>query len=186
MVYRVLADGVMVTHFAFIVFVAAGSLLAIRWRWLVWFHVPALVWAAVSVTIGATCPLTPMEKWLRRMAGGEGYDGGFVDRYIEDVVYPDEYTGVLRAVAVVTIAAGYVALGASGASRRRGRNTWTSGPIASANATVPTPTDPPSAQPETSAASSIAVRAARIDHPKRSCSPIINPSRGPGPSPEPM
>lgn len=44
------------------------------------------------------------------MAGTHGYEGGFVDHYIEGVIYPDEYTVVLRAVAVVVIVAGYLGL----------------------------------------------------------------------------
>lgn len=111
MLYQVLADAVVVVvHFAFVLFVAGGPVLAWRWPSLVWLSVPALAWAALTVTIGAPCPLTPLENPLRRLAGAEGYDGGFVDHYIEDVIYPDEYTGVLRALAVVIIAVGYTGL----------------------------------------------------------------------------
>jgi hypothetical protein len=110
MLYRILADGVMVVHFAFIVFVAVGALLAWRWPALVWVHLPAVAWGAGTVVIGFPCPLTPLEKALRRLAGGEGYQGGFVDHYIEDVIYPDEYSVVLRAVALVAIVVGYLGL----------------------------------------------------------------------------
>ena len=108
MFYRVLADGVMIVHFAFILFVAVGAVLAWRWPALVWAHLPAVAWGVGSVAIGFPCPLTPLEKGLRRMAGDEGYRGGFVDHYIEDVIYPDEYSAVLRGLAGVTIVAGYV------------------------------------------------------------------------------
>lgn len=110
MLYRIAADAVMVLHFAFIVFIAAGALLAWRWPRLVWLHLPALAWGAGTVTLGFPCPLTGVEKDLRRLAGTEGYAGGFVDHYIEDVVYPDEYSAVLRAVAVVIIVVGYLGL----------------------------------------------------------------------------
>lgn len=110
MVYRVLADAVVVAHFGFILFVAAGPLLAWRWRRAFWLHVPMLAWAASSVTVGLPCPLTPLEKRLRRLAGEGGYDGGFVDHYIEGVVYPGEYTGALRVVAAMMIAIGYTGL----------------------------------------------------------------------------
>ena len=116
MLYRILADGVMIVHFAFIMFVAVGAVLAWRWPALVWAHLPALVWGVGSVTIGLPCPLTPLEKGLRHLAGDAGYEGGFVDHYIEDVIYPDEYSVVLRALAVVTIVAGYLGL-----PRRAGR-----------------------------------------------------------------
>lgn len=107
MIYRVLADAVMLVHFGFILFVVGGPLLAWRWPRLVWAHVPALTWAAAAVTISVPCPLTPLEKRLRRLAGEDGYEGGFIDHYIEGVVYPGEYAALLRALAVVLIAVGY-------------------------------------------------------------------------------
>ena len=109
MLYRVLADAVVVVHLGFIMFVAAGALLAWRWPALVWLHLPALVWGVGTIAIGFPCPLTAIEKGLRRLAGAGGYEGGFVDRYVEGVVYPDEYTLLLRALAAVAIGAGYAA-----------------------------------------------------------------------------
>jgi hypothetical protein len=104
---RFAADGVMVVHFAFVVFVAVGGLLAWRWPRLLLAHVPAVAWGLGGVTVGYDCPLTPLEKLFRRRAGQEPYEGGFVDRYIEDVVYPDEYTPHLRALAAALILLGW-------------------------------------------------------------------------------
>jgi hypothetical protein len=109
MVFDVLADAVVVIHLSFILFVAMGSLLASRWRWLVWLHVPAVAWGVGIVVIGWDCPLTPLEHWLRRQAGQRS-EGGFVDRYLEDVVYPEELTPVLRALVAVLVVTGYVLL----------------------------------------------------------------------------
>ena len=134
MVYRIVADAVVVAHFAFILFVAGGALLAWRWPALVWAHVPALAWAAATVTIGFPCPLTGLEKWLRRVAGERGYAGGFVDHYIEDVVYPDEYTFALRLVAAVAIAVGYAVL-----IRRVRTRTQAGRPILAAGRRSPAP-----------------------------------------------
>lgn len=125
MIYRLGADAVMVVHFAFILFVAIGALLAWRWPRLVWLHGPALVWGLATLTIGLACPLTSLEKGLRRLAGTEGYSGGFVDHYLDDVVYPEEYGIHLRAVAAVAIVAGYVGMRRGkvtlGAEREGGR-----------------------------------------------------------------
>jgi hypothetical protein len=107
MVYRVLADAVVVAHFGFILFVAVGPLLAWHWPRVVCLHVPVLVWAALGLTVGVRCPLTPLEKRLRRLAGEDGYEGGFVDHYIEGVVYPGEHAGLLRLVAAMMIVIGY-------------------------------------------------------------------------------
>ena len=110
MVYRLLADFVVVVHFAFILFVAGGALLAWRRPWLLWLHVPSLGWALAGITVGVPCPLTSVEKSLRDLAGQEGYAGGFVDQYIEGVVYPGSLTPLLRALAAVAIVAGYAGL----------------------------------------------------------------------------
>jgi len=118
-VYRALADVVVVVHLGFILFVALGSLALWRWPQLAWAHVPALVYAIAIVTVGFTCPLTPIEKWLRRRGDGMAYEGGFVDRYVEDVVYPDEQTAALRALAAVAVVAGYLAVVVR--ARRRSR-----------------------------------------------------------------
>jgi hypothetical protein len=54
--------------------------------------------------------------------------------------------------------------------------------IVSANATVPSPTRPPSSQPMTSTVSSSDRRTVAIGMPVRRAIPVIHPSRGPGPS----
>lgn len=110
MVYRLVADAVMLVHFAFILFVAVGALLAWRWPRMVWAHLPALAWGIGTVTIGLPCPLTSLEKALDRRADGGAYDGGFIDHYVEGVVYPDEYSAILRALAAVVVAIGYIGL----------------------------------------------------------------------------
>ena len=69
MVYRVLADAVVVTHFAFIAFVVTGPYLARLWRPVVWLHLPALAWAVGIVAVGYECPLTALENHFRRLAG---------------------------------------------------------------------------------------------------------------------
>lgn len=114
MLYRLTADLVVVVHLVFLVFVGVGPLLARRRPWLAWLHVPSLVWAVTSITIGLTCPLTALEKLLRRLAGEGAYGGGFVDQYVEGVVYPESLSTLLRAMACVAIAVGY-----SGLYRRR-------------------------------------------------------------------
>jgi hypothetical protein len=110
MVFRALGDAVVVVHLAFLVFVAVGGLLAGRWPRVVWLHVPAVLWGVGIVTIGWDCPLTPLEKWLRERGGQTAYDGGFVDRYVEGVVYPEAYTPHLRALVAVLVVLGYTRL----------------------------------------------------------------------------
>jgi len=91
-IYGVLADGVVVAHLAFVVFVVVGGFLALRWRGLVWLHLPCALWGAYVELAGEVCPLTPLENRLRRMAGEGGYGGGFIERYLMPVLYPGELT----------------------------------------------------------------------------------------------
>jgi len=88
MLYRVLADLVVVLHFAFIILVVAGGFLALRWRWAPILHVPAAFWGVLVEVAGKPCPLTPLENALRRAAGGEGYSGGFIEHYLAPAIYP--------------------------------------------------------------------------------------------------
>ena len=87
-----LADAVVVVHFAFVLFVLFGGLLVLRWRWVRWLHLPAAAWGALIEFAGWTCPLTPLEKWLRREGNLGGYEGGFVEHYILPVLYPQALT----------------------------------------------------------------------------------------------
>lgn len=108
--YRVLAGLVVVVHLGYIAFAAVGGLAVWRSaRWL-WLHLPALGWAVVVSTAGFGCPLTALEKHFSRLAGGTVYGGGFVDHYLEGVVYPQRMTPWLQALAVVASLVGYARL----------------------------------------------------------------------------
>jgi len=107
MLYGALADFVVAFHVAFILFIAVGGFLTWRWPRSWWAHAPAVVYAAALVTIGFDCPLTPLEKHLRELAGQQVYSGGFVRHYLSDVVYPGRLTPYLRALAAVCIVVAY-------------------------------------------------------------------------------
>ncbi len=89
---RLLADGLVALHFAFIVFALFGGLLALHRRAWSALHLPAVAWAAFVELTATTCPLTPWENALRRQAGEAGYGGGFVEHYLIPVVYPAALT----------------------------------------------------------------------------------------------
>src|SRR2546426_2242864 len=88
MLYRILADCVVLVHAAFVAFVVLGGFLAWRWRAVALAHVPCAVWAIVIEYSGWICPLTPLENALRGRAGLEGYRGGFVEHYVIPTLYP--------------------------------------------------------------------------------------------------
>ena len=92
MTYRILADAVLVLHFAFIAFALLGGLLVVRWPRLAWVHLPAAAWAAGIAFFGGICPLTPLENRLRVAGGETGYEGGFIEHQLEALIYPDWLT----------------------------------------------------------------------------------------------
>jgi len=98
MPYRFLADLVVLAHLAFIVFALLGGLLALRWRWMAWVHLPAVAWGVAVELAGWICPLTPLENALRRAGGSSGYTGDFVDHYIVPVIYPVDLTREIQIV----------------------------------------------------------------------------------------
>ena len=106
MFYRALADLVVLIHLAFVIFTLLGGLLALRWRWVPWAHIPAAAWGVAIESFGWLCPLTPLENWLRHTGGADGYSGGFVEHYIIPVVYPAELTRELQ----LLLGAGVLAL----------------------------------------------------------------------------
>ena len=92
MICRILADAVLIIHLLFILFAVAGAFAALRWRLLVWVHLPCALWAAAIVLGGWICPLTPLEVFLRHCAGQAGYAGGFVQHYLLPIIYPHNLT----------------------------------------------------------------------------------------------
>jgi hypothetical protein len=86
--HALLADALLWLHLAFIVVVVAGGFAA-WWRpWLAALHLPAVAWGVWISVVGGTCPLTPLEQSLRRRAGQQGYEGGFVEHYLTALIYP--------------------------------------------------------------------------------------------------
>ena len=84
------ADLVVLVHFCFILFVVLGGLPAMRWQWLIWLHLPAVVWGALIEFSGWICPLTPIENLLRLSAGEAVYANGFIQHYLVPLIYPAE------------------------------------------------------------------------------------------------
>jgi hypothetical protein len=93
-----LADLVVGVHFLFVLFVVLGGLLVLRWPRVAYLHIPAAVWGALIELAGWVCPLTPLEQWLRRRAGGAGYSGGFIEHYILPVLYPSALTRPIQLI----------------------------------------------------------------------------------------
>jgi Na+-transporting NADH:ubiquinone oxidoreductase subunit NqrB len=105
MVYRLLADLILILHFCFVLFAILGGLMVLRWRWMWKFHLPALAWSFLVQYFVWICPLTDWENHFRGLGGEAGYEGGFIEYFISAILYPGIITPqihLLLAISLVT------------------------------------------------------------------------------------
>lgn len=107
---RLAVDALLLTHFAFVAFVALGGALVLRWPKLAWVHLPSALWGALVELFGWVCPLTPLEVALRRSAGNSGYSGGFIEHYLVATLYPQSLTRDIQLVVGVAVVVVNVAI----------------------------------------------------------------------------
>ncbi|WP_067649803.1 DUF2784 domain-containing protein [Nocardia harenae] len=89
MLYRLLADGTMAVHYAFVGYVVVGGFLAWRRPRTIWAHTAAVAWGFGGILIGYDCPLTALESWARERGGQQPLpDSGFIAHYLTGVLYP--------------------------------------------------------------------------------------------------
>jgi len=98
LIYRALADLILPLHLAFVLFVVLGGLPVLKWPRVAWLHIPAAIWGVLIEYTGWICPLTPLENSLRARGGEAGYSGGFIEHYIQPLLYP---AGLTRSTQVV-------------------------------------------------------------------------------------
>ena len=102
--YRIIADIVLITHAAFVVFVIFGLVLIIyggfrRWHWIKnpWFrlgHLAAIGVVVLQAWFGMICPLTALEMALRERAGEVTYSGSFVAHWVQRMLFYEAPTWV--------------------------------------------------------------------------------------------
>ena len=95
--YLLLADAVLVLHVTVVVFVVGGllavvvgNLCGIEWVNALWFRLAHLLSIAVVVAeawMGVVCPLTTLEFWLRTKAGTPAAGGGFIEHWLQRILY---------------------------------------------------------------------------------------------------
>lgn len=95
--YLLIADGLLLAHAFFVLFVICGLLLVIAgrfqsWNWVrnPWFRLVHLVCIGVVVLqswFGIECPLTTWEMAFRVRAGEAAYDGSFIAYWVSKLLY---------------------------------------------------------------------------------------------------
>ena len=109
--YRLLADLTMLVHFTFLAFVVFGGFLAWKWPRVIWAHLLVAAWGFATIALSIRCPLTDIEDWARVRAGGAKLSGtGFIDHYIEGVLYPEEHSQLLQAAAALVVLGSWLGL----------------------------------------------------------------------------
>jgi len=117
--YRTLVTVILIVHFGYLAFVVFGGFLTWRWSRTFWPHLAAAAWGLAVVGIPLTCPLTVAENWARERAGQAPESRGFIDRYIEGVLYPSRYTHLLQALVAVLVIGSWVGAYLFRRTRRR-------------------------------------------------------------------
>lgn len=107
MIWRVLADCVMVVHGALLLFFVLGGFLAWRWPKLIWLHLAIVAWNLVIVLVDFGCPVTATEKYFRRLGGESVYSGGYIHHYLEGHLWPEGSTPVVEKVGFALVVLGY-------------------------------------------------------------------------------
>lgn len=102
---HIVADALVVVHFAFVLFVVFGGFLSLCRPWIAWLHLPCAGWGALVEFADLACPLTTLEHALRGMDA----EAGFVARLLMPVLYPDlALPGVLTPTVRFALGAGVV------------------------------------------------------------------------------
>ena len=113
--YRLLTLVIVVAHFGFLAYLVAGGFLAWRWPRSIVLHVAAAVWGITVLFVPLVCPLTWAEEWSRQRAGEPAPQGGFIDRYVEGVLYPERFTLAVQVLVALVVLGSWAGL----ALRRR-------------------------------------------------------------------
>jgi polyferredoxin len=97
--YQLLANLVLALHVAIVVFVVGGLVFIIvgnlrAWPGAnaLWFrraHLTAILVVVAEVWVGAVCPLTTFEMWLRVKARTTTYAGSFIEYWLQRILYYD-------------------------------------------------------------------------------------------------
>lgn len=97
MPYQMLADTVLLVHFAVVTFVVGGLIMIVAgnlrgWQWVNgWLfrlaHLAAIAFVVAQTWLGQLCPLTTLESWLRVQAGALPYSQSFIEYWVQRAIF---------------------------------------------------------------------------------------------------
>ena len=106
MIYKVLADTIVVIHLIWIIFMLAGFVLTVRGFWRKGFfnrwvfrtlHLCGIFFVGILGLLGKYCPLTVWENaLLARYDPSLVYPGSFIIHYVEKLIYPGVHPLIIQ------------------------------------------------------------------------------------------
>jgi hypothetical protein len=115
--YVLAADAILVSHVLLVAFIVVGLVLIYIGKWLSWawvrnywfrlLHLAAITVVVLLSWVGAVCPLTTWETEMRELAGGQGYEGSFIEHWLQSILYYEAPAWVF--IVAYTVFAGVVA-----------------------------------------------------------------------------
>lgn len=95
--YLLAADAILVSHVLLVAFIVVGLVLTYIGKWLSWawvrnywfrlLHLAAIMIVVLQSWAGVVCPLTTWETEMRELAGSEGYEGSFIQHWLQSMLY---------------------------------------------------------------------------------------------------
>jgi len=86
--FEIFATLTLLLHFLFILFVIFGALLILRFKKIIYFHIPAVIWGVYIELNHSICPLTHLENYFLKKAGKDQYSVDFIENYVFKIIYP--------------------------------------------------------------------------------------------------
>lgn len=106
--YSLLADAMLIIHFAFVVFVVGGFILILAgllagWPWVHnrrfrIIHLVAIAVVVLQAWLDRLCPLTIWENELRRLAGQSAYSQTFIEHWLHEILFYQAPSWVFTAI----------------------------------------------------------------------------------------
>ena len=87
-VFEIFAILALLLHFSFILFIIFGAILILKFKKIIYAHIPAVTWGAYIELNHSICPLTHLENYFLKKAGKDQYSVDFIENYIFKIIYP--------------------------------------------------------------------------------------------------
>ena len=95
--FMLAANGVLMLHVGIAAFIVIGPFYVIAGNWRGWplankpwfrvAHLAAIGVVVAEVWFGVACPLTTLEMQLRALAGASAYEGGFIEHWLQALLF---------------------------------------------------------------------------------------------------